>query len=703
MRKVSSNKIINTYLKLNTLRGYLQKKVASISVPDYTIFTIFAIITGAIAGLSAVLFHNSIESFNKIFFEQTTEGLFFLGTAAVILLPAIGMLIQAVMIIVAPETAKKKGVHEIIKAVALRGGYIPLRTTIFHFLAPVISIGSGNTVGPEGPAAQIGGGVASKFGSLAGLSDSRRRIFTAAGAGAAIAAIFNTPLGGVFFALEIVLLNDFQAPTFSALILASVTASAISRIFLGNETIFMFDSLEIGSYSNFYLFAVLGLLAGMVSILFIRYSSSIEHLFRKRILKGRVSQWLIMISVGLIVGVSGYFYKEIFGIGYNAINEILSDSITWKVILILFVLKFILVPLIIHSGGFGGLFAPSLFMGACLGYLFAFAVNSIWGLNLETTTFVLVAMGAMLGGINTIPITAILIIFEMTQEYSFILPLMLAVIISTTMVQIILKGSVHRKHLEEQGYQITEGRETNLLKSIYVGDVKLNEIELIPEQTPLPELVGKLMESPHHTFYTINIAKEITGTITETELRPIITEYDHLKDVVVAKDIVNPRVVIIEQDDDLHYVLNLFGKSNLDQFPVVDSHSSNKILGAINRQEVISIYNRESLKVDLADGLTKELKTIEKTGTAKVATGYSIFEQIVPPQLLGKSLSELQLRNKFGLEVLMIKQQKEFLSERDSKPEIVTPDPNYKLKRTDTLVIFGNDEKIEEFRKFANN
>ena len=705
MKTKTDSNLTDKKLKLIAFRRFTRQKLKKISLPDYTTFTVYAVITGAIAGLSAVFFHNSIQFFNTLFFKQTTEGLFFLGTAAVILLPAIGMLIQAVLILITPNTAKKKGVHEIIKAVALRGGYIPLRTTIFHFLAPVISIGSGNTVGPEGPAAQIGGGVASKLGSLANLSDSRRRIFTAAGAGAAIAAIFNSPLGGVFFALEIVLLNDFQAPTFSALILASVTASAISRIFLGNETIFTFQSPDIGSYSDFYLYAILGLVAGFVSILFIRYSSSVEHFFRKKIYdKTKIPQWLLMILVGLLMGVCGYFYKEIFGIGYTAINEILTGSITWKIILILLLLKFILVPLIIHSGGFGGLFAPSLFMGACLGYLFAIIINSIWGLNLDSTTFVLVGMGAMLGGINTIPITAILIIFEMTKEYSFILPLMLAVIISTTMVQIILRGSVHIKHLEEQGYQITEGRETNLLKSIVVEDVKLSEIELVPDQTSLPELIGKLMESPHHTFYTVNSNNEITGTITETELRPIITEYDHLKDVVVASDIINPRVVIIQKNDNLDYVLNLFGKWNRDQFPVVDTQGSNKILGAITREEVIAVYNRESLKVDLANGLSKELKTIQQSNTtAKIASGYSICEELIPSQFIGKSLSELRLRNKFSLEVLMIKQHQGFLSESGKDPEIVTPDPTHKLKRGDILVLFGMDQKIEEFRKFARS
>jgi len=690
-----------TYLKLRKFRSYLKERVANLSIPDYTTFTVFAVITGIAAGLAAVFFHESIVFFNNLFFKQTAEGLFFLGTAAVILLPAIGMFIQAIMIIISPKTAEKKGVSEVIKAVALRGGYIPLKTTIFHFIAPVISIGSGNTVGPEGPAAQIGGGVASRLGFLAGFSDPRVRIFTAAGAGAAIAAIFNTPLGGVFFALEIVLLNDFQAPTFSALILASVTASAISRIFLGNESIFLFSTPEIGSYSFLYLYAILGLFAGVVSILFIKYSSAVEHLFRTRILTSKIPQWLVMVIVGLMVGVAGYFYKEIFGIGYIAINEILNGSITWKVILILLLLKFVLVPLIIHSGGFGGLFAPSLFLGACFGYLFAITVNSIWGLDLDTTTFVLVGMGAMLGGINTIPISAIMIIFEMTKDYSFILPLMLAVIISTTMVQIILKGSVHVKHLAEQGYEIKEGRETNLLRSKHVSDVRLDEIELIPDKTPLPELIAKVMESPHHTFYTVNNEGIITGTITETELRPIITEYDHLKDVIVASDVINPQVITISKDNDLDYVLNLFGKWNLDQFPVVDPESPNKILGAVTRQEVISIYNRESLKVNLASGLSKELKSIKQATTAKVATGYSIAELGVPKRFIGKTLVELKIRNEFGLEVLMIKQQKAFLADVNLEAEIITPDPDYKLKRTDTLVIFGADEKVENLRQLT--
>ena len=698
MKKEQKNYLIKSLNRAKAFREFLQAQVAKVPFPDYTIFSVFAVIIGAVTGLAAVLFHNSIEFFNVLFFEQTAEGLYFLGAAVVVVIPAIGMLIQSIMILTAPQISEKRGVAEVIKAVAIRGGYIPLRTTLFHFFAPVICIGSGGTVGPEGPAAQLGGGVASKLGNLVGLSDSRRRIFTAAGAGAAIAAIFNTPLGGVFFALEIVLLNDFHTPTFSALILASVTASAISRILLGNESVFQFATPEIVGYNYLYLYALLGIIIGLAAILFIRYSGFIDYFFKKKILKAGVPRWVLMMTIGLIVGLSGFYFKDIFGIGYIGINHILAGQHIWKIVLILFLLKFLLVPLILSSGGFGGIFAPSLFMGACIGYLFTIAVNYFWNLNLDPTTFVLVGMGAMLGGVNTIPITAIMIIFEMTQDYTFILPLMLAVIISTTFTRVILKRSVHVKHLEEQGYQISEGKEINLLQSVRVNEIRLEKIELIPETMPLPQLIAKMIKSPSDTFYIINNEKKISGIITETELRPIITDYDSVKEIIIAGDIAKPQIISVKMDDDLDYVLRLFSKWNVDQIPVIDSTVGYHILGSITRQEVLAVYNRESLKVNLADGLSKELKSIQESTPSTVAAGYSIAEIPVAQEHIGKSLSELKLRNNFGLEVLMIKQPKELFEDTSEKENIIASDPHYSLRENDKLVLFGKDENIERFR-----
>ncbi|MFH1528488.1 MAG: chloride channel protein [Bacteroidota bacterium] len=687
-----------TFKYLKVMRLKFQKIISKIAMPEYTMFSIFAIIIGTVVGLAAVLFHKTIDVFTWLFFEFGTEAFFFLGAGAVIVIPAIGMIIQSLMIHFFPKTAKRRGVSEVIKSVAIRGGYIPFRTTLFHFFAPAICLGSGGTLGPEGPAAQLGGGMASKMGQLLGLSDSRRRMFTAAGAGAAISAVFNTPLGGIFFALEIILLNDFQSVTFSALILASVTASAISRIFLGNSPAFQFETTSVGPYEQYYLFIILGIIAGLISLAFIRYSSAVEHLIKRKML-AKIPRWRAMAIVGIIVGVAGFFYSDIFGIGYSAINKVLASSITWQIAVILLVLKFILVPLILYSGGFGGVFAPSLFMGACFGYIYALGLNYFWGLNVDTTTYVLVSMGAVLGGINSIPIAAILIIFEMTKDYTFILPLMLAVVISTTMVQIFLKGSIHIKHLEEEGFHIISGRESSILQSIQVKDAIREDVMLIPQNTPLFKLVGQLVESPHNTIFITDTENKIVGTISENELRPIITEYDTLREMIVASDIASPEVITVNEEDDLDYVLKLFGSTNLDELPVITEEPEYAVIGSVWRQDVISAYNKESLKYNITDGLASELKALRHTTVSKIADGYSIIEKNAPQHFIGKTLTQLKIRNHYHLEVLMIKQKRELLSESTSD-NIIMPDPKYKIQQEDKLVLFGADEKIEEIKNW---
>lgn len=660
---------------------------------DYTSFTFLAIITGAVVGLATVLFHHSIEFFNDLFFEQTAGGLFFLGAASVIALPAIGMLIQSLMIMMWPDIASKKGVAEVIKSVATKGSVIPFRNTIFHFFAPVISIGSGNTMGPEAPAAQLGGGVANKLAHLFKLSDSRKKVFTAAGSGAAIAAIFNTPMGGIFFALEIILLNEFQTTTFSALILATVTSSAISRIFLGNKSVFIFHSPDVGGYQHLYLYAILGLIAGLVSLLFIRYSHALDTLFSKKILK-KYPQWIVMTLVGLIMGISGYFYKEIFGIGYVGINNIIANLLSWEVVLVLLLLKIILVPLILNSGGFGGVFAPSLFIGACLGYLYSLGLNYLFGFNFDSTAFILVSMGAVLGGINSIPISAILIIFEMTKDYSFILPLMLAVVASTMVMQISLKKSVHEKHLESQGYRISTSKEALLLKSITVQEVMKKDVILFPEDTPLPKLLSLLMDSKHDTFYTVDKEGNIVGKITDSEIRPIITEYEHIREVLVARDIASKSITTVVENDDLDYVMKLFENKNSDEFPVVNPDDG-KIIGTVRKEDVIAAYNRESFKYNVVEGFARELKSISANKLTRVMDGYSIVEKRPPKNFIGKKISEIKLRNIYELEILMIKRNNSPYNEDELESgNLILPNPQYIIGEDDVLILFGADEKI---------
>lgn len=678
--------------------SHLQSRLINLGLPDYTVFVIISIITGAASGTIAVLFHEAIDLVEHFLFSKKNHDLSLYKNVYVILIPALGMLLLSLLIKLFPKVAKKKGVLEVIKSVATRGGLIKFRTTLFHFFAPVICIGTGCPVGPEGPAAQIGGGIASKIGSIFGLADTRRRMFTAAGAGAAIAAIFRTPMGGVFFALEVVLLNDFQAPVFSALVLASVTASAISQIILGDKPVFFFENIEIGPYGEFYLYAVAGIFAGGLSILFIKYSVFIKEFFKKKKIS-TLPKWKIMGSVGLLTGVCILFFPDIIGIGYDSINSILERNLSWQLITILFALKFALVPIVLYAGGFGGLFAPSLFMGAGFGFLFSVFFNQAFGMNLDPTSYTLISMGAFLGAVNSIPISAILIIFEMTQDYSFILPLMLSVVSSTTVSQIFLKGSIYAKNLEEQGYHITQGHDTDVLRSLRVKDVMRNDIVLIPENETLPVLISKLGETPHSTFYTINSDGELTGTIFESELRPLITEYENLREMVLAGDIARSGTVVVRENDDLDFVLKLFGGENIDEFPVVSEDDEDKITGSITYHDVISAYNRESLKHHLADGLVHDFKALEKFSSVKVADDYLISELLAVKRFVGKSLSELRLRNKYGIEVLMIKPHHPPYVSEEKTTKFIVPRHDYRIKENDILIVFGKEKAIDKFKK----
>ncbi len=609
------------------------------------------------------------------------------------------MFIQFLMIKAAPEVSKRRGVLDIIKSVATRDGIISFRTTIFHFFAPVISIGSGGTVGPEGPAAQIGGGVASKIATLLKVSDQRRRVFTTAGSGAAIAAIFNTPLGGVFFALEIILLNDYHTPTFSALILASVTASAIARIFLGNNSVFMFNVPDIGGYYYLYLFIILGLLGGILSILFLKFDFFSERIIKNKIRKV-IPKWMLMIIIGLLVGVSGYFYKEIFGIGYTGINQILKSVLDWRVVLVLLLLKFFLVPLTLNSGGFGGTFAPSLFMGAALGYLFSVLMSVLFGLKLDSTTYTLVGMGAVLGGINSIPITAILMIFEMTREYSLILPLMLAVIVSSTITQIVFKGPVHLKRLERQGFKLTSAKETSILKNMIAEHYMQKNPVLIDQNVTLQEVVTSLMKSKFHRIYTVDSNKSLTGVISDKHVRNLITEFDSLKMSLIASDIADNKPAYVIKDQDLDYALKILTKGEIEELPVINNSINRNIIGVITRNDILSIYNNLSLKSDLAEGLTREISTLNESRTSKISDGYSIVERKPKYEFIGKTLKELRIRNIYGLEILMIKKYDEMFDESGLKEKIVMPGHDYIIETDDILVLFGKDENIEKTKEW---
>jgi len=669
---------------------------------DYTSLIFFSVILGIASGLTAVGLHEFIHLMNNLFFPSEFN---FSGSLPlpywVIAIPALGMFFQWLMSHQFPQQAKQKGVVEVIKAVSFRQGFISLKSTIFHFLAPAICMGTGGTVGPEAPAAKSGAGIVSALGQLFRLKGDKLRIFTAAGAGAAIAGVFNTPLAGVFFGIEVVLLNDLHASALTAFILSSVSASAVSRTFLGNQPKFIFNQLILGSYSTFIFYLLLGIGAGLLSVAFIRTSESVQKGF-VNLYQKKVNPLFIMIIIGLLMGGAGWWIPDIFGIGYSCINKILAQGFNSPTVLILFILKFFLVILILRSGGFGGIFAPSMFLGACYGYLFSQSLNLLFHLHLDPTTYTLVGMGSMLAGINSVPITSILILFEMTNNYHFILPLMLGTVGSHLISHIALHGSIYLRELKREGYSYVFSRDIHVLRSIKVQDAVRADILLLPESAPSSEVIKKFLDSQHDTIYVVNHENKITGVIKSKTLRYVLAEYEQLHHLLLASDIAEPDVVYLRSEDNLEEAMKIFAHHQLEEIPVLDSADPRRIIGTLHYQDVLNAYNQLLNRLNLAEGLASEFKAIQEDALQEVIPGFSLAEVDVPEAFIGKSLAKLQLRNKYRIDVLMVEEgdQSIFTGQEEGKKQVM-PDKDYVLKRGARLIIYGRTLDVVNFKKMA--
>lgn len=676
----------------------LGRFLASHGASEYTILAIFSVLLGNVAGFAAVAFHKSIEFLTELVWHG--EPGLHRPVYLVLLIPALGMFLQWLLSKRAARQARQKGVVEVIKAVAVRNGDIPLKTTLFHFFAPLISIVSGACVGPEAPTAQTGAGAVSAVSRFLGLSESRRRFFTAAGAGAAIAGVFNTPLAGVFFAVEAILLGNFQAAAIMALLLSSVSASIVSRIFLGTEPRFIYGIINAGPYSHYILFLLLGVLAGFVSVLFIRASEGANHWFGRYYRKHK--KLPAMVAIGLLMGLAGLISPHVMGIGYSTINGILAGSFDPGHVSLFFILKFVMVIPILAAGGFGGLYAPSIFLGACFGYLFAVLSSHLFGIPLDPDTYALVGMGAMLTGINSVPVTAIMLLFEMTDNYHFILPLILGVVGSSLVSHLLLSGTIYQRELEHDGFRYKAGQDSRVLQSLFVEEVARLGISTVPENTPISEVVRQFLEDNKQTVYLVDEKNTITGFINAAMLGQLVSDYQHLRSVIIAKDVADPDVVFIDASANLEEAVRLFSLKRADECVVTIHGQRNQILGTIHYQDVMNAYHQNLLRTSVKDGLISDMKMIEADQITEVVSGFSIAEVSLPDSFIGKTVEQLRLRNKYKIDLLMVLRSKGPLNGEPEERERLMPHRKFVLQRGDKLMIYGRTLDVMLFARTKN-
>ncbi len=655
-----------------------------VKTSDHAFMIIIPIIIGLLGGFGAVLLRFLIHLFQGIFWGGWGESLAWVRT---IMVPAGGAFVVGLIIHFFSKEAKGHGVPEVMEAISLRNGIIRPRVVLGKVVASAITIASGGSVGREGPIVQIGSSIGSTIGQIFKLSRRRMETLVACGAAAGIAAAFNAPIAGAMFSVEI-LLGDFTVSQFTPIVISSVSATVISRIFFGNYPAFIVPEYDLVHPLELLPYAILGVVAGFVAILFVKTLYFLEDQFDAL----KFPDFYKTTIGGFFIGIIGIFFPQIFGVGYEAMDQALLGKMGIWLLLVLVFLKILASSITLGSGSSGGIFAPSLFMGAMTGGFFGNILHNIFPkFTADPGAYALVAMSAVVGAATHAPITAILIMFEMTGDYKIILPLMIATTISSFLASKIQKGSIYTIKLQKRGINIHQGREINILKSMQVKDVMRPSIETVLPETKIGKVIEKFVRSEHSFCYITDSSGEITEKISQTELSIIAPDYEHLRDFIVAQDISTPNLLVVKENDHLDYVMKEFSKENIGEIPVVSSKNPQKILGTIWRIDVISAYNKEILKRDLAGEVSHLVSASLQKQLVEITDGLYLLEIEIPHAFVGKKIREIDVRKKYNVDIVLIKKRK-----KSKKLLTKIPDADYIFQPDDNLLILGQKKRVEQ-------
>ncbi len=564
---------------------------------EHTIMAVLGVIVGLAAGFGAVGFRYLINFFQTLAYggeNDLLELVINLPWYYRVAVPVIGGLIVGPWVYFFAREAKGHGVPEVMEAVALKGGVIRKRVVVVKSLASAISISTGGSVGREGPIVQIGSAIGSVLGQFMKVSADRMRTLVGCGAAAGIAATFNAPIAGSMFALEVIL-GDFGLATFSPIVISSVVATAVSRAFLGDIPAFIVPAYELVSAWELPMYLILGIFCAAVGVTFTKTLYRIEDLFDGI----KFPEYLKGIIGGLILGVASLVFPQILGVGYGAIDMALMQQMAWWLLLVLVVAKILATSVTIGSGGSGGIFAPSLFLGAMAGGFFGFVVHQLFpNITASPGAYSIVGMGAVVGATTHGPLTAILILFEMTGEYKIILPLMLACIIAAIAGGQLMRDSIYTLKLARRGIDIKGGKEVNVLKSLFVKDVMNSNVETMPEALPLGKMAQRISKSKFNSFPVLDDQNQLIGILSFNDYNEAIFD-ENLKDLVVAKDLASTDLVTISLDDNLWTALEKISSKDFAVLPVVSAQAPNKLEGVVSRRDIIGAYNKAVLKKSL--------------------------------------------------------------------------------------------------------
>jgi chloride channel protein, CIC family len=501
-----------------------------------------------------------------------------------VLVPTAGALVSGILLARYFPNARGSGIPQAKFALFIRNGYISLKTVFGKFACCAISLASGIALGREGPSVQIGAGIASVIGRRFGLSAESIKALVPVGCSAALATAFNTPIAAVLFSLEEIL-GDLHAPVLGSVVLSSATAWMVLHLLLGDQPLFHVPPYQLVSPLEFGVYAILGVLGGLGSVAFVKLLLNLRLWFRRLPIN---TVWVQPAIGGLIVGLMGWFAPEILGVGYDYVDRVLGGDIPIRTIAMLAVLKIVATPVCYSSGNAGGIFGPSLFIGAMIGGATGGVAHHLFPtVTASPGAYALVGMGAAFAGIVRTPFTSVIMIFEMTRDYSIIVPLMISNMISFFISRQLQPEPIYEALALQEGVYLPTGESREELAGPPVNEIMSADATLLPLDSDLAT-ARSFLDSRKCNAWPVgdgSAGGEVLGVIARRDIEAADKQATTVRDLLK-----NGAYPYVHTDHPISYALERMRNAHVDVLPVVSRANIHEFCGAISLNQILKAY-----------------------------------------------------------------------------------------------------------------
>ena len=542
------------------------------------VFLVLTLVIGALTGLAVVAFILVTEHFGLRLYPLASSAW------RRLLIPVLGSFAMGILLYRYFPEARGSGVPQTKAALFVHEGHISLRTVLGKFFCTSATLASGIPLGREGPSVQVGAGIASVLGRHLGLGPDKVKALVPVGAAAAIAAAFNTPLAAVLFALEEVM-SDLHAPVLGSVVLASATSWMVLRLFLGNTPLFQVPEYRLIHPWEFGVYAILGVAGGLVSVAFTRFLLWLRRWFLKMPIR---TVWFQPVAGGLVVGLMGWFVPQVLGVGYRFVGDALNGRMAIELMVLLFVLKFVAVTMSYASGNAGGLFGPSLFIGAMLGGSVGWiAHHMLPAYTASPGVYALVGMGTLFAGIVRAPMTSVLMIFETTRDYMVIVPLMISNLVSFYISKRLQPQPIYAALSFQDGIHLPSSEDRHQDTNYTVKQAMRPAVEMLSAQMTVAE-AHQLVRSSKFRTWPVTDGRGVVGVINSVILDRAIGEGP--ADKRLAELVDGRSFPHVHLDHSLYWALERMGAARLELLPVVSRNNINNLEGVVTLAGVLRAY-----------------------------------------------------------------------------------------------------------------